>query len=47
MNIRYLLFFKSIALGNMEARELTFYDEKGKGETSDFSKEIELLVFDM
>ena len=47
MNIRYLLFLKSIALGNMEARELTIYDEKGRGETSDFEKELELLLFDM
>lgn len=47
MNIRYLLFLKSIALGNMEARELTYYDEKGEGETADFNKELELLLFDM
>lgn len=47
MNIRYLLFLKSIALGNMEARELTRYKESGKGETSDFEKEVELLLFDM
>ena len=47
MNVRYLLFLKSIGLGNMEARELTFYDEKGMGETSDFNKEMELLLFDM
>ena len=47
MNIRYLLFLKSIALNNMEARELTYYDEKGEGETADFNKELELLLFDM
>lgn len=47
MNMRYLLFLKSIGLGNMEARELTFYDEKGQGETGNFDKEIELLLFDM
>ena len=27
----------------MEACELTYYDERGKGETSDFNKEMELL----
>lgn len=47
MNLRYLLFLKSIGLGNMEARELTFYDEQGKGESSSFNKEIDLLLFDM
>ena len=47
LNIRMLLFLKSIALGNMEARELTFYDEQGEGETADFNKELELLLFDM
>lgn len=47
MNVRYLLFLKSIGLGNTEARELTFYDEKGQGETGCFDKEIELLLFDM
>lgn len=47
VNVRQLLFIKSIALHNYEARELTFYEEKGKGETCDFSKEIELLLFDM
>ncbi len=46
-NVRQLLLLKSIALKNFEAVELTYYDEKGKGETSDFSKEIELLLFDM
>lgn len=47
MNVRYLLFLKSVGLGNMEARKLTYYDEKGQGETSDFEKEMELLLFDM
>ncbi len=47
MNLRILLFLKAIALGNTEARELTFYDEKGQGETADFNKEMELLLFDM
>lgn len=47
MNIRYLLFLKSIALDNSEAIELTYYDEKGHGETTDFQKEMELLQFDM
>jgi hypothetical protein len=47
MNIRYLLFLKSIALNNSEAIELTYYDEKGHGETTDFQKEVELLLFDM
>ncbi len=46
MNIRYLLFLKSIALGNDEARQLVF-GERGHGECSDFSKELELLLFDM
>lgn len=47
MNVRYLLLLKAIGLGNMEARELTYYEEKGQGETSDFAKEMELLLFDM
>ena len=47
VNVRYFLFLKAIALGNMAARELTFYDEKGQGETADFNKEMELLLFDM
>lgn len=47
VNVRQLLFLKSIALGNMEARTLTYYDEKGMGETSDFDRELELLLFDM
>ena len=47
INIRHLLFLKSVALDNFEARKLTFYEEKGQGEISDFEKEIELLLFDM
>ena len=47
MSVRYLLFLKSIALGNFEARELTFYKEKERGETCSFQKEMELLLFDM
>lgn len=47
MNVRYLLFLKSVALGDFEARKLTFYEEKGHGETTDFQKEMELLLFDM
>ncbi len=47
INLRYFLLLKCIALRNFEARKLTFYDEKGKGETSDFEKELELVLFDM
>ena len=47
MNVRYLLFIKSIALDNFEARQLTYYKEKDHGETSDFIKEMDLLLFDM
>ena len=47
MNVRYLLFIKSIALDNFEVRELTHYKERGHGETSNFDKELELLLFDM
>ena len=47
MNVRYLLFLKAAALGNMEALKLTYYEEQGQGETSDFGKEMELLLFDM
>lgn len=46
-NVRYLLFLKGVALGDLEACKLTYYEEKGTGETSDFSKELELLLFDM
>jgi hypothetical protein len=47
VNVRYLLFLKAVGLGCMEACETTWYKEKGKGDTSDFSKEMELLLFDM
>ena len=47
VNVRFLLFLKAVGLRNMEACETTWYQEKGKGETSDFAKEIELLLFDM
>ena len=45
MNLRYLLFLKSVALDNFEARELK-YDEKGDP-CSSLEKELELLLFDM
>ncbi len=47
MNLRHLLFIKSVALDNFEALELTHYEEQGHGETTDFEKELELLMFDM
>ena len=47
INIRHLLFLKAVALDNFEARKLKFYEEKGKGETSDFEKEMRLLLMDM
>lgn len=47
VNVRYLLFLKAVGLQNMEACETKWYKEKGKGDTSDFVKEIELLLFDM
>ncbi len=47
MNIRYLLFLKSVALNNFEARKLTCYDEEGHGETTDLQRELELLLFEM
>jgi len=47
INMRHLLLLKSIALDNFEARELTYYNEKGHGETTDLHKELELLLFDM
>ena len=46
-NVRHLLFLKGVALGNLDACKLTYYEEKGAGETSDFAKELELLLFDM
>lgn len=47
INVRYLLFLKAAALRCMEACKVTWYQDKGKGDTSDFSKELELLLFDM
>ena len=47
INLRYLLFLKAVALRNMEACQVTRYPEKGKGDTSSFTKEMELLLFDM
>lgn|GEM_PF-3428950 len=47
INLHHLLFVKGIALNNLEACRVTRYKEKGQGETSDFSKELELLLFDM
>ena len=46
MNIRYLLFIKSIALGNMDALNM-YPEKKGEGPKSDLMKELELLLFDM
>ena len=46
MHLRYLLFIKGIALGNLQARDLT-YNDRGNGESSSFEKELELLLFDM
>ncbi len=46
-NVRYLIFLKAIALENLDACKLTYYEEKGAGETSDFTKEMEILLFDM
>ena len=47
LKVRHLLFLKGAALGNLDACKLTYYEKKGFGETSDFAKEIELLLFDM
>ena len=46
-NVRQLLFLKGVALGNLDACELTYDEENGAGETSDFAKELALLLFDM
>lgn len=46
MPLRYLLFIKSVALDNFEARELTDMGDNN-GEGSSLEKEIELLLFDM
>lgn len=47
MNVRELLFIKGIALGNLDACKLTPFRREGGGETSDFRKEMKLLLFDM
>lgn len=47
INVRQLLFLKGIALGDLDACKLACHEEKGVGETSDLSKELELLLFDM
>ena len=46
LHIRYLLFIKAVALDCMEVRKLTSH-KQGKGETTSFNKELELLLFDM
>ena len=46
-NVRQLLFLKGVALGNLDACELTYDEENDVGETSDFAKELALLLFDM
>lgn len=46
MHLRYLLFVKSVALDNFEARVLTDMGNEN-GEGTSFEKEIELLMFDM
>ena len=47
LNMRVLLFLKAVGLRNTEACVITESREEGSGETSDFAKEIELLLFDM
>ncbi len=47
MNIRHLLLIKSLALGNLDALKMQYFEEKGEGERSDIMKELELLLFDM
>ncbi len=46
INLRYLLFIKSVAFNNYEAREF-FDNPNARDWSSDFSKEIELLLADM
>lgn len=45
--LHQLLFIKAYALGNTEARYLTVVDEELDSCSSDFEKEMELLLFDM
>ena len=47
LNVRQLLFLKSVALGSFKARELIELGEKEHGEAADFGAELELLLFDM
>lgn len=46
-NLHQLLFVKAYALDCMEVRELLDADEEGDSKKTDFSKELELLLFDM
>ena len=46
MNVRILLFLKCVGLQNYEAHELRKSNYEIE-ETSDFNKELELLLFDM
>lgn len=46
INLRHLLFLKAVALENFEVRTLTDNGD-GKGESTSFEKELELLLFDM
>lgn len=47
LNMRVLLFLKAVGLQCPEECEITESQEEGIGNTSDFIKEIELLLFDM
>ena len=46
-DVRLMLELKAIGLGCEEAVHITYPNERGPGETSDFQKEMELLMFDM
>lgn len=46
INLRHLLFIKSVALKNSQARELTYRGYK-EGFCTDLQSELELLLFDM
>lgn len=46
INLRHLLFVKAVALDCLEIRELTDNGD-GKGESTSFEKELDLLLFDM
>jgi len=45
--LHQLLFIKAYALNNMEAREVRLRDSGYGCRSSDFGREIELLLFDM